>query len=403
MKTTDISTVKPWLNFLLFTVLVLDSIWMHAYEVDQLSGIAEKPTIKDSADIINAELNRLVDLAVSDANSTNGRFYNKTPCDSEKKADWDAARLNLFNNLKDRLYSGLNPVGHLEDFAESSKAVDKRKVAVDQSIYADVPVTETIIKTVGLHSVIRIGTTEIGTDKLGHFLTQGYSEYLDLKYVETKDVRKIMSQRSSISSERGGFGGATTGVVSYADHAANIHGFNFWHRLCGLTSKDRSDADRAHFKERRCYPDSYLMCEKGNWVRNPKNKIDLRDFIDASWDESINCNSYTFPEETYEKVFSQMSRRAFQWQGNPKQPCPRDPMKCQELAAKKNMEINPICYKMGAKMLKGEKIDPNVKFDYSFQLNSLKKPKTAADLASEKAARDKKFMDSVNKKHEQRR
>ncbi len=400
---SDKSIVKTQrIIVLIFMAILCTSLSVLCYEVDQFSGYDAKPNIVDSADQVNAELNRLVDDAIASANSKNKSIIPafNYPCDSADKEKWNTSRMNLFVNLRDNLRT-VGPVGTLERFAEKARSIDRRTVPVDQSVYAGLTVSQSIVPKVGINSIIRIGNSEIGTDKLGHFLSDGYDIYLKLKYVPANSTRISMTMMESKSWENGEFGRWSTGVFAYADHSANYQGFLFWHKMCGLTSDGKSDSEKDFFKKHRCYPDSYLMCENGVWKRNPKNPIDLRVFIDDSWDESINCNSYD--ETIAPQIFSQLSRRVYQWKGNPKQPCPRDPKKCLALVEKRIKTLNPICENVGNKLKKNLPIDPNVKFEYSVQEKWQKRAPTAGEKAKANNERDKKFMDDIKKLQEQRR
>ncbi|MBD66675.1 MAG: hypothetical protein CME62_15815 [Halobacteriovoraceae bacterium] len=108
----------------------------------------------------------------------------------------------------------------------------------------------------------------IGSDKFSHFFNEGYNYY-----------QKVMGPEGSINKalaygkwmEQTYWGLKTTGIYSYADLSANFQGFLFFKNLTqGLKP--------------------YFACKDRKWqqIRN----FDWSRYIDASWDESVNCNDF---------------------------------------------------------------------------------------------------------------
>ena len=121
---------------------------------------------------------------------------------------------------------------------------------------------------------LNINNSVIGIDKLGHFFAQGYS------YYESSEAgRKIeVILKDGKFEEEGPFGkgifGISTfgsGVVSYADLAANYHGMLFWKAILEGSK-----------------PFIRIKDKQAEVVR----KFKLADYPLHTWDEAINISSY---------------------------------------------------------------------------------------------------------------
>ena len=126
----------------------------------------------------------------------------------------------------------------------------------------------------------------IGSDKFGHFLATGF-EYLEA-YLETlSEIKKTQGETPDaetralfatllrgVLSEVTLLGGWTARVFSYADLAANYSGFIFFREIVEGHSP-------------------YLSRDQvtGQWRRGPTPFV-WENFMDAGWDEGINCSHY---------------------------------------------------------------------------------------------------------------
>ena len=79
----------------------------------------------------------------------------------------------------------------------------------------------------GFGPTIRVNGVYIGTDKIGHFFSQGRKFYR--RYRRMGD--ETQAARWSIVTETGLFGRLTTGVLSNADLVANYEGYRFYRSL----------------------------------------------------------------------------------------------------------------------------------------------------------------------------
>ena len=77
-----------------------------------------------------------------------------------------------------------------------------------------------------LNPTMLISGIYVGSDKLGHFLQQGYQYYQKFKSKGAKGA-----ERWGRGTEKGGFGLITTGVMSHADLEANRQGLKFYQHL----------------------------------------------------------------------------------------------------------------------------------------------------------------------------
>jgi len=130
---------------------------------------------------------------------------------------------------------------------------------------------------VPLGRIINIGGVYFSADKLGHFFSFG------LRYqrrflrasgngmTDAEALRKIV--RWGFKSELGVVGRTSTGIVSFADLEANYQGFRFARSLCDPESP-------AH------------LTRDGDSKWSISGPVDLRNFVNAAWDEAFNPNIY---------------------------------------------------------------------------------------------------------------
>ncbi len=171
--------------------------------------------------------------------------------------------------------------GRIEDYANTSANVAKFHVFFKDSVYRNLPPFNTMLMSIGeslfnFGNVIHQGRLLIGTDKFGHFFDEGHRFYGDLK-PDGSNLDEVLT--TSESTEDGVYGRAVGGIKSYADLVANYHGMHFWSEI--LQSKFKQD--------RR-----YLKCLNNQWVQ--VRQFDFGDYINAAWDEGINCSEYQSAE-----------------------------------------------------------------------------------------------------------
>ncbi|MFZ3230571.1 MAG: hypothetical protein WA160_10240 [Pseudobdellovibrio sp.] len=373
---------------ILITFAISFTLSLYGYEVDQFTDRG-KPLSDSTKALDKLILNKLT-TALQDANSgflsTN---LGTTSCDGTEQNQRDS-RFKLFEALRDYLVTQ-SPIGIIEDFANSNKNISKRIININDSIYSTAKDHSIILKKFGLSPVIKINSIEIGTDKLGHFFDEGYGLYLSSYKMETKVSKLGTDLLSEKSLEQGSLGITTTNIKSYGDMAANYDGTQFWNRLCGWATLDSSLEEKEYFKKNKCLPNAYIKCEQGKWKFNESQKFSIADYVTSAWDEAINCSSYT--EEISDLVFTELSKKVYQYKGNPKQPCPAEPQKCLEIENKYSKKVfkiitNPICRNIAKKIKSNETVDSTTKFDYTYKNTSDYKP-TQSNKPTIKELREK--------------
>lgn len=205
---------------------------------------------------------------------------------------------DLLDNLEGALASSW--MGNLETWATEAD-FQKCTVALKDSVYRDFSFTDApVLRSVGMNPVLNINGVYIGVDKLSHFMTEGLSYYKKslemVEYVGSApdttlrgrilnkiglgQTVQVRSRRPAsldailkigIQEENGNYGLSTTGVRSYGDMMANYQGFQFWKNLVRG-------------------PNPYFFCKNGKWAA--RRPFKWEEFVNAGFDESINCNEF---------------------------------------------------------------------------------------------------------------
>ncbi len=118
------------------------------------------------------------------------------------------------------------------------------------------------------------GEHVMGIDKIDHFFAHGYLGWVADGNAKKSDRQKrhLDVLKFNLEQEKGPWGLKGSKVKSYADLSANELGHQFWRDL--LDAKD-----------------PIFQCVNGTYVM--KKPFDLFKYLDASVDETINCNSYS--------------------------------------------------------------------------------------------------------------
>ncbi len=251
----------------LITVLALLVMPLQAAEVDSFT---ERHALRDSAPLLNQVVNVWMEEAVIAANQSSLiddiTASNPPGCSEDR----------LMASLKDRLAAYL--VGQLESFANESTALDTINTPFEKSIYRDLDFTDspTFSLTQRLAVLLRIGDSYLGSDKLGHFFTEGHTYYE--RYLSDGEQSALLYGKLTESTF---YGELATGIFSFADLAANLNGLRFWN----LVLAHKPDPIT---REQKLTP--YIVCDAGKWKR--QRAFDWNDYVDSAWDEVINCNAY---------------------------------------------------------------------------------------------------------------
>ncbi|NOQ89114.1 MAG: hypothetical protein GQ550_09340 [Gammaproteobacteria bacterium] len=180
-------------------------------------------------------------------------------------------------------------------------------LSLNDSIYRDIDYLEGFsLNLKELSDVVNINGHLIGLDKVGHFFAEGW-QYFELTHYDKQNIEQALEWGKQ--QEAGKFGYSTTGIFSFSDLVANFNGWRFWNKVL-LKENDPLKGVLANFFNR-----PYISCDI-QIVASIKNKkivkaweyntrFDLSDYIDGTWDEGNNCNSYDDPM-IEEKVMSRI-------------------------------------------------------------------------------------------------
>jgi hypothetical protein len=127
-----------------------------------------------------------------------------------------------------RRLGGMHWVDRIERFAMRSDEIEKLPQFRWRSIFRGAPFWATRVNFLfGVGATIRIGDSLVGTDKLGHFISQGLKYYRS-RLAGWSEERIVGRGRFN---ERWLFGQLTTSVYSNADLVANYEGYRFYRSL----------------------------------------------------------------------------------------------------------------------------------------------------------------------------
>jgi hypothetical protein len=293
------------LSAFIFLIGALLSFGASAGEVDALT-LRYRP-LQDSGEDFDHEINRRLNLALQEVKDEKCLKEKPTGSLPQDKVS-EKAGTSLINALSEQFQSRNflgTYMGKLENWAEDSLPNSKRhNIRLSASIHADEEsgFLPNIISFFELNPHVRVHGIYIGTDKIGHFFQEGMRNYI----ARSMGERAIL-KRSISAWEGSETGMSTTGVLSYADLAANFSGQLYWENVWRSSN-------------------AYFVCDPktNRWQRTDRN-FSFRDYIHNGWDEGINCNEYS-PEKN-----PQINKRISALEAkNPKQKfsCPVDETAC---------------------------------------------------------------------------
>jgi hypothetical protein len=236
---------------LLVAILCLAPAPCRAYESDQFTQRLEP--LKDSTAVLDARVNASIDKAI---------------------ANWRGPRSE--RRVVDAIYhdiGGHHWVDHIERWAMNSDEVDRTEPPRKDTLYQGHPIWATRVAGLfGVSPTIEVNGVHIGTDKLGHFLSQGRKFWR--RYLKYGDEARA-AERSAYT-ERALFGQMTTGAYSNADLVANYEGYRFYRSLF--------DDDVIPGKP------AILSWAGDHWVR--QRPFTFADHVNDYWDEALNINDF---------------------------------------------------------------------------------------------------------------
>lgn len=172
-----------------------------------------------------------------------------------------------------RRLGGLHWVDHIEEWAMTSPEVARLATPRHESIYSGHSLRATrVTKLFGVGATIRLNGVLVGTDKLGHFYSQGRKFYQRWHRHHDEAAAAV----HSAFTERAIFGQLTTGDYSNADLVANYEGHRFYRALF----EDGINGDKP----------AILRWEHGRWVI--QRPFTFADHVSEYWDEALQPNDF---------------------------------------------------------------------------------------------------------------
>jgi hypothetical protein len=236
---------------LVVAVLSLAPVPARAYETDQFSHRLQP--LEDCTALLDSRVNQSIGNAVRDW---------RGPRDERKVVD------AIYHDI-----GGHHWVDRIERWAMKSDQVDRLTIDRYDSIYHGHPVWATrVAGFFGVGPTIKVNDVLIGSDKLGHFISQGRKFWR--RFLKYRDEAKAAEH--SAYTERALFGQMTTGVYSNADLVANYEGYRFYRSLF--------DDDVVPGKP------AILAWRDDRWV--VQRPFTWADHVNAYWDEALNVNHF---------------------------------------------------------------------------------------------------------------
>lgn len=232
-------------------VAALAALPVGAYETDAYQNRAV-PTA-DARVVLNREVNRALGDIVA-------RWHG--PVTESRMVDAVYHRIG-----------GRHWVDKLERWAMRSPEVEKLPTPRRASIYADLSLLAARVGRVfGIGPSFRVAGVLVGSDKIGHFLSQGRKFWRRFQHSHDEAA----AARQSAFTERAIFGSVTTGVYSNADLVANYEGHRFYRSL---------------FEDDIVPGKPAILVRSGAGWRMQR-EFDFADYVNPWWDEALNPNAY---------------------------------------------------------------------------------------------------------------
>lgn len=236
---------------LLTSLLFFAASPVTAYETDQFSNRLRP--VADSREILNIKVNQTI---------------------REVADNWQGPRDDWkFVNQVYHSIGGHHWVDKLERWAMNAPEVEKLDTPRRRSIYSGHPIWATRVAALfGVGPTMQINGVLIGSDKIGHFLSQGRKFYR--RYLRFNSESR--AGEWSAYTERALFGQMSTGSYSNADLVANYEGYVFYRSL---------------FEEGVIGDKPAILSWQGDkWL--VQREFDWADHVNAYWDEALNINHY---------------------------------------------------------------------------------------------------------------
>lgn len=222
-----------------------------AYETDQFSNRLQE--IADSTELLNEKVNASIRTIVQEwtGERSNRRFVNA-----------------IYHDI-----GGHHWVDKLERWVMNTPEIERLATPRRSSIYSGHPFWATRVAALfGAGPTLKLNDVLIGSDKIGHFISQGRKYYR--RYIRYEDEAR--AGEWSAFTERAIFGQMSTGSYSNADLVANFEGYVFYRSLF----EDNVIPGKP----------AILKWENDGWKF--QRPFDWADHVNEYWDEALNINHY---------------------------------------------------------------------------------------------------------------
>lgn len=288
--------------------------------------------LDNSLSVINKIINQRIQEGIEKANSQQDGFeYEEDADDIIDADDYQACDEEvLYTELRKAIFQSLTASWGLKGYdldkqLRSLLAKQSYSLSLNDSIYRDIDYIEGFsLNLKELSDVVYVNSHLIGLDKIGHFFAEGW-QYFELTRYDDNSLEQALDWGSQ--QEAGKFGYSTTGIYSFADLVANFNGWRFWNKILLKEADPLKGALENYFARAYIDCDIQIIDSIKNrkivkaWEQN--TQFDLSDYIDGSWDEANNCNSYDDP--IIEDKVDQRIKNV-----NPEFSCPLTPEFCLE-------------------------------------------------------------------------
>ncbi len=220
---------------------------VYAYESDQYTNRTQK--VADALEIMDQQVNAAIDKVLD-------------------RDEMSISRKAVARSIWSKI-GGIYWADKIERWAAKSPLVDKYDQTRHQSIYRNMPIWATRVNFVfGVGRSFKLSGVMVGSDKFGHFFSQGYKYYRR----ELRGEPEAQLLAKGAFAERWLFGQLTTGVYSNADLVANYEGWRFYQSLFDDGVIEGKPA--------------ILELQEGRYIR--RRKFTWADHVNAYWDEALN-------------------------------------------------------------------------------------------------------------------
>jgi hypothetical protein len=234
-----------------------------AIETDQYYAWGR--TVADATDVLNAKFNLELE-----------RVLDRVARHGPEGASCHAVRKRIVRHFRLLIYHDL------ELWALQSPLVERVPATAEEEfefrrryLYHDHGSLDPV-RLIPPSPTIELGGVRLGTDKLTHFLSEGWWYFRWYRNGVRRGMSEAEAERRAIGrgilTERTLLGMGASGVFSLADLEANYQGMRFLEALC--------EGERP-----------LLVRSAGGWVlREP---VDFRDYVTPEWDESFQPSIYS--------------------------------------------------------------------------------------------------------------